>query len=62
MTGSTHYAINPSLWFPRPGGNLGTTDDFAQLQLWFVDYTQWRYEVIRCNTEASTWIAKTLSS
>ena len=28
------------------------TEDFAQLQLQFVDHTQWRYEVIRVRHEA----------
>src|SRR5919109_1197282 len=29
------------------GATQVSTDDFAQLQLQFVDQTQWRYEVIR---------------
>ncbi len=29
------------------GATVGLTADFAQLQLGFVDQTQWRYEVIR---------------
>jgi transposase InsO family protein len=47
VIGCTACAITPLFRCLKPGGAGVQTDDFAQLQLRFVDHTQWRYEVIR---------------
>jgi hypothetical protein len=48
VTVCTRYAISLPFWFLKSGGAAWVqTDDCAQLQLQFVDRTQWRYEVIR---------------
>jgi putative transposase len=47
LTEGFHRAISPPLWWRQWGAVAVQTDDFAQLQLQFVDRIQWRYAVIR---------------
>jgi hypothetical protein len=47
VTGGPRYAISPRSGAGWRGTAGVPTDDFAQLQLRFVDHIQWRYEVIR---------------